>query len=161
MKKIKIFFLFFVFFIIFILQYIFFVYIVKIINLGKILKLKNTLHNIILLSNDIKKEYKGYEINNCSFVISIPSIDINKTFITNKNDYVIITFDKYSVLFILYPSEYSIRRNKTIQFLDVKSMKITDAGIINFYCNINGEILESDFYMNKDINLFPDDFKVF
>jgi len=161
LKKARIFFLCIVFFLIFLLQSVFFVFITKINNLNKILNIKNTLYKIILHSNNIENEFKGFRINNDSFLLSIPSIDINKTFISNYKDIVIITKDKSSVSFTLYPCEFSIRKNKVVRFLNVKSVKITDCGYINFLCNINGEVVESDFYINRDVWLLPDDFKVF
>ncbi len=161
MKKIKIIFLCFVFLIIFFLQYIFFVFIIKTSNLNKILNIKNTLYKIILLSCDIKNEFKGFNINNDSFLLAIPSIDINKTFISNYKDTVIITKNDSTLLFILYPSEFSIRKNKVVKFLNIKSIKIADSGLINFSCNINDEIVECDFYVNRNVCLLPEDFKVF
>lgn len=161
MKKRKILFLSVIFFITFALQFIFFLFIVKINNLNKILNIKNTLYKIILLSNNVENEIKGFQINNYSFILSMPSIDINKIFISNNKDIVIITYDKPTLTFTLHPSEFSARKSKVIQFSNVKSMQIADRGFINFSCNINGEILESDFYINKNVGLFPDDFKVF
>lgn len=161
MKKRKILFLSVVFFITFALQFIFFLFIVKINNLNKILNIKNTLYKIILLSNNVENEIKGFQINNYSFMLSMPSIDINKIFILNNKDIVIITYDKSNLIFTLHPSEFSARKNKVVQFSNVKSMQIADRGFINFSCNINGEIIESDFYINKNVILFPDDFKVF
>ena len=161
MNKTKTIFLFIIFLIIFALQFTFFIFIAKINNLYKIFEIKNTLHKIILLSGSIEKEIKGFQINNDSFVFAMPSIDINKAFIPDNKDFIIVNHTQSVVLLKLHPSELSIRKSKTIQFSNVKSMKITDRGFINFFCNINGEILESDFFMNKDTNLFPDDFKLF
>jgi hypothetical protein len=161
LNKARVIFLSVIFLEIFVFQFIFFLFIIKINNLDKILRIKNTLYKIILLSDNTEKEFKGYRINDNSFIFTMPSIDINKTFIPDNKDIVTITHDKSTVLFKLNPSEYSIRKNKTIKFKNIKSLKIADCGLINFFCNINDEILESDFYMNKNISLFPDDFTVF
>lgn len=91
----------------------------------------------------------------------MPSIDINKTFILNNKDIVIITYDKPILKFTLQPSKFSARENKVVQFTNVKAMQIMDRGFLTFSCNINGEIIEADFYINKNVNLFPEDFKVF
>lgn len=161
MKKRKTLFVSVIFFISFALQFIFFIFILKINNLYKILNIKNTFYKIILLSNNIEKELKGFIINDVSFAFSLPSLDINKTFISDKKDFVIITYDKSDVLFRLYPSTLSARKDKTIKFLNVNSMNIIDRGFIEFSCQINNEIFQTNFYMNKNIYLFPDNFRVF
>jgi len=161
LRKRKIIFLSLVFFIILTMQFTFFLFIVKINNLHKTLNVKNDFYKTLLLSDSVENEIKGFMINKNSFVLSMPSIDVNRTFISNSRDFVVITFDKPSVFFTLLPSEFSSRKNKTIQVTNVRSMQIADCGFIDFSCNINNETVESIFYVNKDVNLLPIDFKVF
>ena len=161
MNKRKIVFLFTTIFISFSLQFIFFIFTLKIIDLFKIINIKNTFHKILLLSTNIESEIPGLKTDNNSFILSIPSVDINKTFVINSKDYVVINFNKSNLSFNLLPSEISARKNKSIKFINVKSVDINDCGFITFTCSINNEIIESIFYMNKNIYLFPDDFAVF
>jgi hypothetical protein len=161
LKKVKIIFLSLVFFIILTMQFTFFLFIVKINNLHKILNVKNDFHKTLLLSDSIDNEIKGFHINKNSFALSMPSIDANRTFISNNRDFVVITFDKPFVFFTLLPSEFSYRKNKTIRFTNVRSMQIKDCGFIDFFCNINNETVESIFYVNKNVNLLPIDFEAF
>lgn len=161
MNKRKIVFLFTTIFISFTLQFIFFIFTLKILDLFKIINIKNTFHKILLLSTNIASEIPGLKTDDNSFILSIPSVDINKTFIINSKDYVVINFNKSNLSFNLIPSEISARKNKSIKFINIKSADINDRGFITFSCTINNEIIESIFYMNKNIYLFPENFKVF
>jgi len=161
LNKRKIVFLFTIIFISVVLQYIFFVFTLKTIDLFRIINIKDTFNKILLLSTNIESEIPGLKTDDNSFILSMPSVDINKAFIINNKDYIIINFNKLNLSFNLIPSEISERKNKSIKFINVKSADIKDCGFITFSCSINNEIIESIFYMNKNIYLFPDNFKVF